>query len=399
MQSLLFLSHRIPYPPNKGEKIRALRILEHLRARFRVHLGCFIDDPDDWAHVPVLQRLCAEVACFDLPKSTSWLRALRGLLTGAPLSVAMFNDSHMRSWVKRTVERVRPDAVFLYSSAVAQYLDGVDLRGAPVVMDFVDVDSDKWRQYATEAKPPMKWIYAREAKRLLAYDRAVAKRSDAAVLVSDAEAALFRELVPDVATKTHAVANGIDCEYFAPTHRFASPFTSAGPHLVFTGTMDYRPNVDAVTWFAHDILPLVRQFAPQATFTVVGAKPTRDVQALRAISGVTVTGKVDDVRPYLAYADIVVAPLRLARGIQNKVLEGMAMGRPVVTTPQGLEGIDAHSDRELFVAGNAAAFAAAVQVALAPGAEKVGSAARHLMIGSYAWPSRLAALDRLLPAA
>jgi sugar transferase (PEP-CTERM/EpsH1 system associated) len=321
---------------------------------------------------------------------------LRGLVNGAPLTVAMFRNHDMASWVRHTIATVKPAAVFLYSSAVAQYLSGIDLGGTRVVMDFVDVDSDKWRQYAAAAAPPMKWVYAREAARLLSFDRAVAAQAQASVLVSDAEAELFRKLAPESAAKIHAVANGIDCDYFNPAHVLPNPFAGLGPHLVFTGTMDYRPNVDAVVWFVRDILPQVRAFAPEATFTIVGAKPSRDVMALADVQGVTVTGRVDDVRAYVRHADVVVAPLRLARGIQNKVLEGMAMGRPVVTTPQGLEGIDAVPDRDLLVAETPTTFAAAVRAALAPSAEELGRAARKLMLASYAWPSRLAALDTLL---
>jgi len=395
MPSLVFLSHRIPFPPNKGDKIRAFRILEHLAATYTIHLGCFVDDPDDWQYRAKLEEFCAEVACFGLPASTAKLRALRGLLTGAPLSLAMFRHSGMAAWVEQTSARVRPDVVFAFSSAMGQYVH--DTRGkSRFIMDFVDVDSDKWRQYATQAKPPMSWIYAREAQRLLAFDRKVGAASDGAVFVSDAEAALFRELAPELADKTHAVANGIDCVYFAPNHDFPSPFAGPGPHLVFTGTMDYRPNVDAVVWFVADILPLILRQSPAATFTIVGAKPSREVAALAQTPAVTVTGKVDDVRPFLKHADVVVAPLRLARGIQNKVMEGMAMARPVVTTPQGLEGLDALHGRDLLVATTPQAFADAVHTAAQPASRHLGPAGRKLMDDSYAWASKLAVLDRLI---
>jgi glycosyltransferase involved in cell wall biosynthesis len=175
-----------------------------------------------------------------------------------------------------------------------------------------------------------------------------------------------------------------------------NPFTGPGPHLVFTGTMDYRPNIDAAVWFTHDILPRVRVRMPNATFAVVGAKPSREVQALAATPGVIVTGKVPDVRPYLRHADVVVAPLRLARGIQNKVLEGMAMGRPVVTSPQGLEGIEAKPGHDLLVAATPDAFADAIMAAHTPSGSRLGEAARALMVASYAWPSRLSVLDRLM---
>lgn len=395
MRSLLFLCHRIPYPPDKGEKIRAFRILEHLKARFRIHLGCFVDDPADWVHTEELRGRYAELKCIGMGRTASKFKALRGLLTGEPLTVASFANAAMAAWVTELLAREKPDAIFLYSSAMAQFVMGRDLGKTRVVMDFVDVDSDKWRQYAKTARPPMNWIYARESTKLLAYDRTVAARVDAGLLVSDAEAALFRRLAPESAAKIHAVANGIDCEFFSPAHRFASPYT-AGPVFAFTGTMDYRPNVDAVVWFANEIFPGLKARLPGAVFAVVGSKPSREVTALAQTPGVMVTGRVADVRPFLAYADVVVAPLRIARGIQNKILEGMAMAKPVVATSQGLEGIDAIPGRHLLVADTPDGFAAAVVQALGPGGDGLGRAARQLMESSHSWPGRLAPLDTLL---
>jgi sugar transferase (PEP-CTERM/EpsH1 system associated) len=263
-------------------------------------------------------------------------------------------------------------------------------------MDFVDVDSDKWRQYARRAKPPMKWVYAREAERLLDFDRKVAVRADASLFVSDAEAGFFKSLIPEADAKIHAISNGIDCAYFSPLHTLSSPFQGAGPHLVFTGTMDYRPNIDAVCWFAADIFPRVRNAIPAATFTIVGAKPTRQVEELAGQPGIRVTGRVPDVRPYLAHATAIVAPLRIARGIQNKILEGMAMAKPVVTTAQGLEGIEATPGRDVLVADTVEAFVAAVREAVKPEAQEIGRAARRLMEECYTWKGRLALLDQLV---
>jgi sugar transferase (PEP-CTERM/EpsH1 system associated) len=396
MRSLLFLCHRIPFPPDKGEKIRAFRILEHLSRRFRVSLGCFVDDDADWAHVDALKPYCADLKCLGMTRNASRLKAACGLLTSAPLSVACFANAAMGAWVTQTLAREKPAAVFVYSSAMAQFVMGRDLGDARLIMDFVDVDSDKWRQYAQIARPPMQWIYAREARLLLAHDRKVAARADASLLVSDAEAGLFRRLAPESADKIRAVSNGIDCDFFSPTHRFERPFKTNGPAYVFTGTMDYRPNVEAVIWFANEIFPKVKAEQPGAVFAIVGAKPAKEVSDLGARDAIIVTGRVADVRPYLAHADVVVAPLRIARGIQNKVLEGMAMAKPVVTTQQGLEGIDATPDRHLIVSDTTEGFAAASLRALAPGASEIGRAARALMEASYAWPSRLAALDHLI---
>jgi sugar transferase (PEP-CTERM/EpsH1 system associated) len=397
MPDLLFLSHRIPFPPDKGDKIRAFRILEHLAARYRIHLGCFVDDDADWVHRAALQTLCAEVACFRLPAATARLRAARGFVTGAPLSLAMFRHPDMKAWVQRTLSSITPAIVFGFSSAMGQYIIDAHLKPSTrVIMDFVDVDSDKWRQYADDAAPPMSWVYRRESQCLLAFDRRLAARADGALFVSAPEAQLFRDLAPEVGAKTHAVANGIDSAYFSPDHAFPTPFSGPGPHLVFTGTMDYRPNVDAVVWFVSEILPLIRRRQPDAVFAIVGAKPAPGVLKLAEPGSVIVTGRVADVRPYVQHADVVVAPLRLARGVQNKVLEGMAMARPVVTTPQGLEGIDARDGVELLVATTPEAFAEAVYRAVQTHGIRLGTAARELMLKAYAWPSQLAILDRLM---
>lgn len=284
----------------------------------------------------------------------------------------------------------------MYSSAMAQYVLDKDLGGARLVMDFVDVDSDKWRQYATEANGPMRWVYRREARKLLAFDRRVAHRADASIFVSASEAALWRDLAPQSASKTHGVANGIDCRYFSPRHVWSNPFEGTGPHFVFTGTMDYWPNVDAVTWFAASVFPKLRAARPNATFTIVGARPASEVQALQATDGIKVTGRVVDVRPYLAHAHAAVAPMRMARGIQNKILEAMAMAKPVVTTSQGLEGIDAIPERHLLLANNEPEFFRACLRAAEPDAASIGLAARRLMEEAYTWDSRLAGLDPLL---
>jgi len=394
--NLLFLCHRLPYPPDKGDKIRAFRILEHFSRNYRIHLGCFVDDINDIPHIDSLRPLCATVKWFPLSSRSIKLKALGGLLTGSALSVASFANADMRAWVAEYLATHTPKVIFVYSSAMMQFVLGQDVGPARLVLDYVDVDSDKWRQYATTSKLPMRWLYAREACKLLAFDRRAAVQADAALFVSDAEASLFRTLSPETASATYAVANGIDCDFFSPAHAFKKPIAGLGPHLVFTGTMDYRPNIDAVTWFADTTFPRIQKVAKEATFTIVGSKPTRAVLALGLRPGITVTGRVADVRPYLSAADVVVAPLRIARGIQNKVLEGMAMGKPVVTTPQGLEGILAEPERHLLVAETPEGFADAVLRSTSPAVAHLGPNARHLMQTSYGWPACLAALDRLL---
>ena len=394
-EPLLFLSQRLPYPPNKGDKLRSFAVLRHLAERWDIHLGCFIDDPEDWRHLQTVKSWCADLRCVGLDKRWATWRGLRGLATGTSLSEPYFHDASLDRWVDTVLREVQPKVAFLYSSVMGQYVSKrPSLR---VVMDFVDVDSDKWRQYGQAQAWPMSWVYARESRRLLAFDRAVAARADAAVFVSPAEADLFRRMAPEVTHKVHAISNGIDLDYFTADPARPDPFPPGCRPIVFTGAMDYWPNIDAVIWFADTMLPAIRARIPQALFAVVGGNPPSAVIRLAARPGIIVTGRVPDIRPYLNHAHAVVAPLRVARGIQNKVLEGMAMGKLVITTGQGLEGIDAVPGRDLMVAETPQAFIEATIRALTDGTlAPMGAAARRRAVDGYAWADKLAAFGHLL---
>jgi sugar transferase (PEP-CTERM/EpsH1 system associated) len=322
------------------------------------------------------------------------------------MTLPYYRDPGLGAWVDRLLERGVLDCVFVYSSAMAQYAMGdkyaMGDRGAAPrrVIDFVDVDSDKWRQLADLHAWPRRWIYRRESRRLLAFERRVAARFDTSLFVSPAEATLFRELAPEQAHKTVHIRNGVDADFFSPERPFEDPYAGSPHNLVFTGMMDYRPNVDAVTWFARRVLPRVRDRCPDAGFAIVGARPDRRVRALGRLPGVTVAGRVADVRPYLAHAALAVAPLRVGRGIQNKVLEAMAMAKAVVATPQALAGIEAEAGREILVASDAPAFADAVLSLLEAGErDAIGRRARARMIADYDWPTSLARLEAVVEGA
>jgi sugar transferase (PEP-CTERM/EpsH1 system associated) len=395
LPDLLFLTQRIPYPPIKGEKIRPLQILRHLRQRFTVHLGCFIDDPDDWAHVPVMRELCGECHFAPLRPAVAKLACLRGLLGNEPLSKFYFQDRGLATWVDVLLARRRPAAGFICSSAMAQYLLDSPYLPSRTVMDFADVDADKWRQYAERQSGPMRWVYRRESRTLLAYDRRVGAAFDASTFVSPAEAELFRRLAPELADKIHSINSGVDSAYFSPEHRFAPPYQ--GEAVVFTGTMSYWPNVDAVTWFAGEILPLIRRHRPGLQFYIVGSSPSPEVRRLAALPGIVVTGRVADVRPYVAHAAAVVVPLRIANGVQNKVIEAMAMAKPVIATPRALAGVDVDREREVVVGDAAADFAAAVLATLARGdLAALGARARARVLSAYDWQRNLTGFDPLL---
>ena len=394
MQDLLLLIHRIPYPPNKGDKIRSYNLLKHLARDYRVHLATFVDDADDWQHVPKVEAMCASSHFAALNPLLARVRSLGALVKNRSLSLDYYQDAGMQRWVDETVAAHSIRRVLVFSSAMAQYAD--KYRDARRVIDFCDVDSDKWRQYADKKSWPMSWLYRHEARQLLRYERQVASQYDASLFVSKPEADLFRQLAPESVARIGHFSNGVDTDYFSPEHALASPYEAGEKALVFTGAMDYWPNVDAVQWFCDDVFPALRAQDPALRFYIVGSRPNSQVQALGQLPGVTVTGTVPDVRPYIRHATVAVAPLRIARGIQNKVLEAMAMATPTVVSPQALEGIDAEAGRELAVADGAPAWIASLTALLDRNNQDMGRAARARVEHHYSWPSNLACIEERL---
>jgi sugar transferase (PEP-CTERM/EpsH1 system associated) len=395
MEPLLYLTHRIPYPPNKGDKVRSHHLLRFLAARYAVHLGTFVDDEADRVHAGALGPLCASLHVASIRATRARMRSLGSLLAGEALTLGYYRDDGLARWVRDTVARHGIRRAVAFSSAMAQYVTA--LPDVHVVVDFVDVDSAKWEEYGRTRRWPLSGLFRREGDRLLSYERAVARRADASVFVTPAEADLFRRKAPECAARVWSVHNGVDTAYFAPDAAHASPFAPDEDAIVFTGAMDYWPNIDAVCWFAREVLPAIRTTRPRARFHIVGMQPAPTVQALARLPGVAVTGRVPDVRPYLAHARVVVAPLRVARGIQNKVLEAMAMARPVVATSCAAEGLSATPGTELAVADEPPAFAAAVIEAMTPGpAAARGMAARARVVADYDWSANLAPFARLI---
>lgn len=394
MANVLFLVHRLPYPPNKGDKVRSCHLLKHLAARHRVFLGTFVDDPEDEAYVDTVRSLCAGLHVSRLHPRRARLYSLGGLASGKPLTLQYYRDSALTAWVQQTCRTQAIDAVIAFSSSMAQYAAGVQ---APLLMDLVDIDSAKWTDYAEAHRWPLSWLYRREGAELLRYERQVAARSQRVFLCTEKEADLFRVLAPESASRVVAMGNGVDCDYFAPDPTRASPFQPAETPLVFTGAMDYWPNIDAVQWFVQDMLPALRQRWPSLRFHIVGRSPAAAVRAL-ASEHVLVTGTVPDVRPYLQHAAAVVAPLRLARGIQNKILEAMAMQQAVVAAQVCAEAIDAVPGEHLLCATDGPDYLQALHTVLADAgrARCLGEHARSRVLQAYAWGARLAILDDAL---
>jgi sugar transferase (PEP-CTERM/EpsH1 system associated) len=388
MKDILFLAHRIPFPPDRGDKIRSWQLIRHLAGMGRVHLACFADDEADAAHLQALRAALGDrmgEAHVEVRSGGKAAAGLRALAEGRPVSLVLFDSPRLRAFVAAKLADPAVGTVFAYSGQMAQFVpEGARQR---FIMDFGDVDSAKFAQYANQGSGPMRWVNRREGVKLAAFERAIAARADLCTFVSEAEAALFR--AETGLANIRALSNGIDVDHFDPSADFPR-IDAEGPLILFTGQMDYVPNVEAVSWFAREVLPLV----PAPRFVIAGRKPTSAVQAL-AGERVTVTGAVADMRSWLAAADVVVAPLKLARGIQNKVLEAMATARPVVASPAAFEGIEAEPGRHLIVADGAQATAEAVRRMLErPGT--IGADARDHVARHYRWESRLAPLAEMV---
>jgi sugar transferase (PEP-CTERM/EpsH1 system associated) len=323
------------------------------------------------------------------------MRSLSSMLTNQPLTLPYYKDIGLQKWVNNTLDKRKIKNILVFSSAMAQYVD--ESCSTHCVIDFVDVDSDKWRQYSKTKPWPLNWLYRRESKLLLEYERKIAKAFDSSTFVSETESNFFKQLAPETATKVTYFNNGVDADYFSPQNINNNPYLSNIDTLVFTGAMDYWANVDAVEWFAHNIFTLIRAQLPSVEFYIVGSHPTARVIALASLPGITVTGSVKDIRPYIAHASLVVVPLRIARGIQNKVLEAMAMEKIVVVSPQAAEGIRALHSRELFVENNERDFADRIISQIKNGPNmKIGAAARARVLEDYSWGKILDQFDTLL---
>ena len=383
---VLFLSQRVPYPPNRGDKITTWRIVERLQREHEVTVISFAHDEDDREAAAELRA--KGISTIDIPHDERMkkLASLPLLLTRKPLTLGVYGSGKLQAEVDRRVGQT--DAAYAYSSSMGAFLAHHDV---PWVMHFAELDSDKWSQYAGRTGWPMSWVYRREARTLEAYERDLARRSAANVFCTPLEERIFQDRIPGFPSTV--MRNGVDLEFFSP-----SPSTAEAGHLVFTGVMDYYPNVDGCVWFVNEILPRIREHHPDVRFSIVGSRPNAEVQRLATTPGVEVTGFVDDTRDWLRRASLAVAPLRIARGIQNKVLEAMAARLPVVGSPQAIEGIRATAGEHAIIATNADDFAAEL-IALCADDDRrqaVADAGRALVDQQYAWAPAMQQLEDLI---
>ncbi len=332
---ILFVAHRVPYPPDKGDRIRTYHLLRFLAQYAHVHLAALADESTTADAVDVLGKLCKRVAIVPVGR---WhrLRGMRSLALGGSASEGAFRSRQLGETIRTWAAGTPFAGAIASASSVAHYLKTPGLERTRRVVDFVDVDSQKWSDYAASSRPPIAWVYSLESRRLRRLERKICTWATAVTLVSEAEARMIREATD--AVNVYSVTNGVDLDYYRP----APVAGEAG--CVFVGALDYFPNVEGICWFARTVWPNVRQWHPEARLSIVGRKPIKAVLELQAIPGVDVVGQVPDVRPYLARAAVAVAPLRIARGLQNKVLEAMAAAKPVIATPAALAGFGNRPD-------------------------------------------------------
>jgi polysaccharide biosynthesis protein PslH len=394
MREILFLAHRAPWPPDRGDKIRSFHILQKLKTIAPVHVAAFADDARDVEYAEAARGELASLH-VEIRDKPQWLAGIEALARDKPVSLTAFGSRTMQDWVDERLASGKISHIFVFSGQMAQYVP--KKFAGRLIMDFVDVDSAKFESYADAGGGFMRWIHAREAKKLAEFEAEIAAHADTSLLVSQAEANLFRQR--SGAKNVIALGNGIDTVFYDPAAKFKKLHpVFPDPLIVFTGQMDYRPNIEAVADFAKNAFPAIRAAHPETTFAIIGRNPTQTVVDLSALPGVMVTGAVDDVRTWLAGADIVVAPLRIARGIQNKVLEAMAMARPVVASTAAAEGIAAKDNKHFRIAKSAEQEAKIVCELLADNdaRQALGNAARAHVIDQYGWDRQLAALDRIM---
>ena len=397
---ILFLSHRVPFPPNRGDKIRSHHVLRHLASLAPVHVATFADDATDMAQDRELNAVAASHCLIQRRKSL--VRAgVEALAQAVPVSLTAFYDPALAAYVCKVLAERPIGTIYAFSGQMGQYIPA-SFTGR-VVFDFVDVDSAKFEAYAEAGRGPRRWVDAREGRLLRCEEARLARRADVSLLVSNEEAALFRaRLLPQdrLECAVQPLRNGIDSALFDRATCDPSPamLECSGPRLIFAGQMDYAPNVAAAQRVIERLLPAIRRHYPNATFHVVGRGPPDALRAQHGRAGTYVWGAVDDMRQYLAAADLALVPLKLARGVQNKVLEAMAMRLPVVLTPAAATGIGGSDQHHYAVGHDDDELVAQVCILLADAERRaaIGSAARRFVVDALSWQATLAPLATML---
>lgn len=393
MKKILYLCHRIPYPPNKGDKIRSFNEIKFLSKKYTIDLITFADDSRDLKHTNELKKNCRQVQVLSLKTKIAKIRGIVSLLAGQSISQGYFYSKAFQNTFDQWTAAENYDAIICFSSPMAEYI--FKSKHCPIsncqelIMDFCDLDSDKWLQYSQRKKFPANLLFKIEASRLLKFEKKINQTFDQSIFVSDKEAELFCNYFKE-AQNIKVIPNGVDHKFFdSATVKLNSPFLS--PMIMFSGAMDYYANIDGVSWFAEKILPEIKKKIPKIKFYIVGSNPGPAVKALERDKSIIVTGFVEDIREYYKAADLCVIPLRIARGVQNKVLEALSMEKSVISTSQAVQGIRPDVCNVLKIEDDPVAFAKKTISLLRNSTKSTegGKAARRFVTLHYDWENNL----------
>ena len=386
---ILLLAHRFPYPPTFGSKVRTFNVIRHLAKSHELTVLSLARSRGELEEAAGIAPFCHEHRAFPVRNLVQAAKIAATLPTSVTASEAFFHSRAMQREIDAQLANKSFDFVFANCSAVGRYVERQ--RGIPMLMDFCDVDSRKWADYVAHKPWPLSLGYRWEAWRMAAAERRLSRRFDQITVATPGEAQTLAQI--GVSERVDWFVNGVDVDYFRP---------STSPHdpdlITFVGRMDYFPNEQCMVDFCAGVWPRLRQARPALQLQIVGAAPTARVRALARVPGVTVTGSVPDVRPYVQRSALTVAPLTIARGTQNKILEAMAMEVPVVASSVAAAGVDAVAGEHLLAADTPQEVCAAVLRLLDDPAERarLAQAGRARVLSHHAWPSAMKRLDGII---
>ena len=400
--NILILSQRVPYPPNKGEKLRTYHQMEYiLKKGHKIHVCTPAHNNNDVQYIKSLNHTMNTPVIFEI-MGPSFLRLIKGLMSFKALSVSNFYNARLQRKLNKLIKENDFDAILCTSSSMAEYVFKPDeIRShlasnqtVMLLMDFMDLDSDKWKQYSISSSWPMSWVYAREARLLARLERKIQQTFDHCFFISQNEVDLFHKNIGP-AQNVHVLGNGIDTGSFYPPEKKPE---NIDPVFIFTGVMDYKPNVDAVLWFMEHVWDLIREKYPKSHFIIAGMNPSQAIQNLSRTPGIEVTGFVDDILPFYHQSDYFVAPFTIARGVQNKILQAFACGLPVIASSMGAEGIECKNGEHIIIAETASEYLATIDKLESDPLLKddIRNAALKLIHDKYSWDGKLKVLDSFL---
>lgn len=389
--NIVLVAPRFPFPLDKGDRLTIYHMLRYFSQRHTVSLVCFLEPEQDPAWVEKVEPFCEQVVIVPLSKRRAYANCMTGIVGRTPLQLRYYSDPAMHAAVREVVAAQQPDLLYAHTIRMGQYIE--PYKSIPRVLAMQISMTLNYRRLAEQAKGlPSKLFHTMEYRKVRAYEGQFARKFDKVLLISPHDLNAIERDRPD--ENVFFSPHGVDFEFFSP-----EPGRAQAPgSLIFTGNMNYAPNVDAARYFYEEIFPLVRAEVPEVTWSIVGANPVAELEAMASDPAITVTGRVPDLREYMNRAEIAIDPLRVGAGLQNKVLEGMSMGLPMVITSVANEGIKAVDGENILLADSPAAFAQHV-VDLLRDAElrrQLGTAARQFIVEKWSWEKHFDDLEEMM---